>query len=74
MWLAGHDYCGYSWLAKVPTGTIIVVKGGPAKGTYRVYGHLTLKRRGGPIPKTGASLVLQTCVKSGTGLTLAKRV
>jgi hypothetical protein len=34
--------------------------------------HLT--RQGGPMLRTGADLVLQTCIGSGTGLTLLRRV
>jgi hypothetical protein len=74
MWLAAHNYCGYQWLSSVPTGRTIVVSSGKAKGTYVVTGHLRLSRQSGSMPVVKADLVLQTCVGSGTGLTLARRV
>lgn len=74
--LAGHNYMGYTWLARVATGELVRVNGGPADGTYRVYGHRWLNRQGGAIPDFGerAALVLQTCVGSGTGFSLLERV
>lgn len=74
MWLAGHNYCGYQWLASVRTGTTVVVASGRAAGRYVVTGHLRLARQSGPLPRVHADLVLQTCVGHGTGLTLARRV
>ncbi len=74
MWLAAHNYCGYQWLASVPTGRTIKVTTGRAAGTYVVTGHLRLSRQSGSMPRVRADLVLQTCVGSGTGLTLARRV
>ena len=74
MWLAAHNYCGYQWLAFVPTGTTVVVPSGKAAGTYKVTGHKRLSRQGGSLPSVNADLVLQTCVGSGTGLTLLQRV
>ena len=74
MWLAAHNWCGYQWLAYVKTGTTVVVSSGPARGTYVVYDHLRLGRQSGAMPRTGADLVLQTCVGTGTGLTLLRRV
>ena len=74
MWLAGHNWCGYQWMAYVKTGTTIVVPTGPAAGTYVVYGHLRLNRQSGSLPSVSADLVLQTCVGNGTGLTLLHRV
>jgi hypothetical protein len=74
MWLAAHNYCGFQWLAFVPTGTTVVVPSGKAAGTYVVTGHKRLSRQGGSLPRVSADLVLQTCVGSGTGLTLLERV
>jgi hypothetical protein len=74
MWLAAHNYCGYQWLAFVPTGTTVVVPSGKAAGTYEVTGHKRLTRQSGSLPRVDADLVLQTCVGSGTGLTLLQRV
>ncbi|MFN8169689.1 MAG: hypothetical protein U0S36_13010 [Candidatus Nanopelagicales bacterium] len=74
MWLAGHNYCGYQWLASVRTGTTVVVTAGRAAGRYVVTGHLRLARQSGSLPRVHADLVLQTCVGRSTGLTLARRV
>lgn len=74
MWLAAHNYCGYQWMAFVPTGTTVVVTRGAAAGTYKVTDHMRLTRQGGSMPSVNADLVLQTCVGSGTGLTLLQRV
>jgi hypothetical protein len=74
LWLAAHNYCGYQWLATVPTGRTIKVTSGKAAGTYVVTGHLRLGRQSGSMPVVKADLVLQTCVGSGTGLTLARRI
>jgi hypothetical protein len=73
-WLAGHNWCGYQWLAYVATGTTVTVTSGAAAGTYVVTGHLHLGRQGGALPHVDADLVLQTCIGSGTGLTLLRRV
>ena len=73
-WLAGHNWCGYQWMAYVKTGTTVIVTSGAAKGTYVVYSHMRLTRQSGAMPSTSADLVLQTCVGSGTGLTLLRRV
>lgn len=74
MWLAGHNYCGYQWLAYVPTGTVVVVPSGRAAGRYVVTGHLRLSRQSGSLPHVHADLVLQTCVGRSTGLTLTHRL
>jgi hypothetical protein len=74
MWLAGHNYCGFQWLASVRTGTTVVVTSGRAAGRYVVTGHLRLSRQSGRLPRVHADLVLQTCVGRSTGLTLARRV
>jgi hypothetical protein len=74
MWLAGHNWCGYQWMAYVATGTVVHVASGAAAGTYVVIGHKKLSRQSGPLPHLSADLVLQTCVGSGTGLTLLRRV
>ncbi len=74
MWLAGHNWCGYQWMAFVKTGSTVKVTSGAAAGTYVVTGHLKLTRQSGALPKLSADLVLQTCVGSGTGLTLLRRV
>ena len=74
LWLAGHNWCGFQWMAYVPEGTTVRVSGGAAAGTYVVTGHLHLTRQGGPMMRTGADLVLQTCIGSGTGLTLLRRL
>ena len=74
LWLAGHNWCGYQWMAFVKTGTTVKVTSGIAAGTYVVTGHLKLTRQSGSLPKLSADLVLQTCVGSGTGLTLLRRV
>jgi len=74
LWLAGHNWCGFQWMAYVPEGTTVRVSGGAAAGTYVVTGHVHLTRQGGPMLRTGADLVLQTCIGSGTGLTLLRRV
>ncbi len=74
LWLAAHNYCGFQWLASVPTGTTVRVTKGAAAGTFVVTGHLRLNRQGGALPALRADLVLQTCVGSGTGLTLLRRV
>ncbi len=74
LWLAGHNWCGYQWMAFVKTGTTVKVSSGAAKGTYVVTGHLKLTRQSGSLPKLHADLVLQTCIGSGTGLTLLRRV
>ena len=74
LWLAGHNWCGFQWMAYVPEGTTVRVSGGAAAGTYVVTGHVHLTRQGGPMLRTGADLVLQTCIGSGTGLTLLQRV
>ena len=39
-----------------------------------VYDHMRLGRQSGAMPRTSADLVLQTCIGSGTGLTLLHRV
>ena len=74
LWLAGHNWCGFQWMAYVATGTTVHVTSGAAAGTFVVVGHLRLTRQGGVMPFTGADLVLQTCIGSGTGLTLLRRV
>lgn len=74
LWLAAHNYCGFQWLASVPTGTTVRVTKGAAAGTFVVTGHVRLNRQGGALPALKADLVLQTCVGSGTGLTLLRRV
>jgi hypothetical protein len=73
LWLAGHNWCGYQWLAFVPTGTTVVVTSGAAAGRYVVTRHITLHRQSGSLPSLSADLVLQTCVGSSTGLTLLHR-
>ena len=73
LWLAGHNWCGYQWMAFVPTGTTVTVTQGLATGTYVVTGHKRLTRQSGALPTLNADLVLQTCVGDGTGLTLLKR-
>ena len=74
LWLAGHNWCGFQWMAYVTTGTTVSVTAGAAAGTYVVIGHVHLNRHGGAMPPTtGADLVLQTCIGSGTGLTLLHR-
>ncbi|HEY5135114.1 MAG TPA: hypothetical protein VIJ41_04955 [Candidatus Nanopelagicales bacterium] len=74
LWLAGHNWCGFQWMAYVATGTTVRVTAGAAAGTYVVIGHVHLDRQGGAMPPTtGADLVLQTCTGSGTGLTLLHR-
>ncbi len=74
LWLAGHNWCGWQWMAYVPTGSTVKVLGGAAAGTYVVTGHLRLQRQSGSLPRVNADLVLQTCIGSGTGLTLLQRV
>jgi hypothetical protein len=74
LWLAAHNYCGFQWLATVPTGKVITITKGAAAGRYVVTGHLRLGRQSGALPAVNADLVLQTCVGSGTGLTLARRI
>lgn len=74
LWLAGHNWCGFQWMAYVKTGTTVKVTTGIAAGTYVVTGHKTLTRQSGSLPSVDADLVLQTCVGSGTGLTFLKRV
>jgi hypothetical protein len=74
LWLAGHNWCGWQWMAYVPTGSTVKVLGGAAAGTYVVTGHLHLDRQSGALPSVSADLVLQTCIGSGTGLTLLRRV
>jgi hypothetical protein len=74
LWLAAHNYCGYQWLAFVPTGTTVTVSTGPARGTFLVTGHVRLSRQSGSLPHLDADLVLQTCVGASTGLTLLHRV
>jgi hypothetical protein len=74
LWLAGHNWCGWQWMAYVPTGSTVKVGGGAAAGTYVVTGHLRLHRQSGSMPSVDADLVLQTCIGSGTGLTLLHRV
>jgi hypothetical protein len=73
LWLAGHNYAGWQWLAFVPTGTKVVVTTGDAAGTFIVVGHKRLNRQTGPLPRVRADLVLQTCVGRQTGLTLLRR-
>ncbi len=73
LWLAAHNFCGFQWLAYVPTGTTVRVTSGAAVGTYVVTGHLRLSRQSGALPRLHADLVLQTCVGSSTGLTLLRR-
>ncbi len=73
LWLAGHNWCGWQWMAYVPTGTTVTVTQGLAAGTYVVTGHKHLSRQSGALPTLTADLVLQTCVGDGTGLTLLKR-
>jgi hypothetical protein len=73
--LAGHNYMGWSWLDDVPTGKVVRVTYGPAKGTYKVYSHMRLNHQGGKAPSFGsAALVLQTCAGSGTGFSLLHRI
>jgi hypothetical protein len=74
LWLAGHNWCGWQWMAYVPTGSTVRVTSGAAAGTYVVTGHLRLSRQSGSLPHVKADLVLQTCIGSGTGLTLLRRV
>jgi hypothetical protein len=74
MWLAGHNWCGYQWMAFVKTGSTVKVSTGKAAGTYVVTGHLKLTRQSGALPHLDADLVLQTCIGSGTGLTLLHRI
>jgi hypothetical protein len=74
LWLAGHNWCGWQWMAYVPTGSTVRVSSGAAPGTYVVTGHLRLSRQSGSLPHVNADLVLQTCIGSGTGLTLLRRV
>jgi hypothetical protein len=74
LWLAGHNWCGWQWMAYVPTGSTVRVTSGAAAGTYVVTGHLRLSRQSGSLPRVKADLVLQTCIGSGTGLTLLRRV
>lgn len=74
LWFAAHNYCGYQWMANVPVGTTIVVRSGRAAGTYRVTDHARLNRQSGSLPRFDADLVLQTCMGSGTGFSLATRV
>lgn len=74
LWLAAHNYCGFQWLAYVPTGKVITVTKGAAAGRYVVTGHVRLARQSGSMPRVRADLVLQTCVGSSTGLTLARRI
>jgi hypothetical protein len=73
-WLAGHNYCGFQWMAYVKTGARLTVSTGPARGTYVVTGHIRLNRQSGALPHVSADLVLQTCVGTATGLTLLRRV
>jgi hypothetical protein len=73
-WLAGHNYCGFQWMAYLATGSRVTVSSGPAQGTYLVTGHIRLNRQSGSLPHVSADLVLQTCVGSATGLTLLRRV
>ena len=73
LWLAGHNWCGYQWMAFVATGTVVHVTSGAAAGTYVVTGHKRLSRQSGSLPHVAADLVLQTCIGSGTGLTLLRR-
>jgi hypothetical protein len=73
LWLAGHNWCGYQWMAYVPTGTTVTVTHGLAAGTYVVTDHVRLSRQSGELPSLNADLVLQTCIGNGTGLTLLKR-
>ena len=70
LWLAGHNWCGYQWMAHLRTGARVVVSEGIARGSYAVTGHVLLSRQSGAMPHVDADLVLQTCVGSGTGLTL----
>lgn len=73
--LAGHDYMGYDFLHSVPTGTIVLVDGGAAAGTYEVYDHMYLNRQGGDMPAFGgASLVLQACKGEGTGFSMLREI
>jgi hypothetical protein len=74
LWLAGHNYCGFQWLAHVRRGTVIRVTTGRAAGRFVVTGHRRLARQSGALPVVRADLVLQTCVGRGTGLTLARRL
>jgi hypothetical protein len=74
LWLAGHNWCGWQWMAYVPTGSTVKVVGGAAAGTFVVTGHIHLGRQSGSLPTVHADLVLQTCIGSGTGLTLLRRV
>lgn len=74
LWLAGHNWCGYQWMAYVATGTTVTVNHGLAAGTYVVTDHVHLSRQSGNLPSLDADLVLQTCIGDGTGLTLLKRV
>jgi hypothetical protein len=73
-WLAGHNWCGYQWLAYIPTRTILTITTGPAKGTYQITGHYLLHRQKGTAPNLHADLILQTCIGRNTGFTLAKRL
>jgi hypothetical protein len=73
LWLAGHNWCGYQWMAFVATGATVTVASGLAAGTYVVTGHLRLSRQSGSLPRVHADLVLQTCVGNGTALTFLRR-
>ncbi len=74
LWLAGHNWCGYAWFARLTRGSRVVVPSGPAAGRYTVTGRMFVR---GPLtatPAVDADLVLQTCVVGGTSFTLLRRV
>lgn len=76
--LAGHNTMGWYWMDDLKTGTIVKVKTGPCRGTYKVYARKTQARKGGPVPgwmsDPKLDLVLQTCKTRGMGFSLLRRI
>lgn len=70
MLLAGHNYCGWSWIARLRVGTVVHVLSGPARGRWHVVRRLVLAGQGGPMPASAMSqrLILQTCLGRNTVL------
>lgn len=75
--LAGHNTMGWYWMDDLKTGTVVTVKTGPCRGTYKVYARKSQARKGGPVPgwmsDPKLDLVLQTCKTRGMGFSLLRR-
>ena len=74
--LGGHDYKGWYWLDDLPTGRTVKILSGKLAGTYQVYAHGSVPKKGGRYPASGAGadVALQTCEGSRIEFSFLKRV